>query len=170
MFPLLYVVSYKLFWNWNGVVRFVSQEVWFDKGFIIWQFFNTVWYKLCLYVSFDFNVSYSSCWGYSLINTLKLNKNLWSLNIGVGIFFTTNELVDRTRNFKSNASRFEQKNYEKNAPQARFLMEQNLPQAKLIKQNVPQARIFDAVLMSTLSYLYGMYFIFHKSQLKIFFF
>jgi len=79
-------------------------------------------------------------------------------------------LVDRTRNFKSNASRFEQKNYEKNAPQARFLMEQNLPQAKLIKQNVPQARIFDAVLMSTLSYLYGMYFIFHKSQLKIFFF
>jgi len=23
---------------------------------------------------FDFNVSYSSCWGYSLINTLKLNK------------------------------------------------------------------------------------------------
>ena len=27
------------------------------------------------WVSFDFNVSYSSCWGYSLINTLKLNKN-----------------------------------------------------------------------------------------------
>jgi len=25
-------------------------------------------------VSFDFNVSYSSCWGYSLINTLKLKK------------------------------------------------------------------------------------------------
>jgi len=24
--------------------------------------------------TFDFNVSYSSCWGYSLINTLKLNK------------------------------------------------------------------------------------------------
>ena len=34
-FPLLYVVSYKLFWNCNGVVRFVSQEVWFDKGFVI---------------------------------------------------------------------------------------------------------------------------------------
>ena len=26
------------------------------------------------WVSFDFNVSYSSCWGYSLINTLKLKK------------------------------------------------------------------------------------------------
>ena len=25
-------------------------------------------------MSFDFNVAYSSCWGYSLINTLKLNK------------------------------------------------------------------------------------------------
>jgi len=28
------------------------------------------------WVSFDFNVSYSSCWGYSLINTLK-SKNLY---------------------------------------------------------------------------------------------
>ena len=27
------------------------------------------------WVSFDFNVSYSSCWGYSLINTFKLKKN-----------------------------------------------------------------------------------------------
>ena len=26
-------------------------------------------------MSFDFNVAYSSCWGYSLINTLKLKKN-----------------------------------------------------------------------------------------------
>ena len=26
------------------------------------------------WVSFDFNVSYSSCWGYSLINTLKLKE------------------------------------------------------------------------------------------------
>ena len=26
------------------------------------------------WVSFDFNVSYSSCWGYSLINTLKLQN------------------------------------------------------------------------------------------------
>ena len=37
-FPRPYVISYKLFWNWNGVVRFVSQEVWFDKGFVIWHF------------------------------------------------------------------------------------------------------------------------------------
>ena len=27
------------------------------------------------WVSFDFNVCYSSCWGYSLINTLKLKKH-----------------------------------------------------------------------------------------------
>jgi len=32
---LTYVFSLKLFWNWNGVVQFVSQEVWFDKGFVI---------------------------------------------------------------------------------------------------------------------------------------
>jgi len=56
-------------------------------------------------------------------------------------------LVDRTRNFKSNASRFKQKKYDKNAPQARFLMKQNAPQARFIKQNAPQARILDAVLM-----------------------
>jgi len=77
---------------------------------------------------------------------------LSSPSIGVGIFFTTNELVDRTRIFKSNASRFKQNIYEKNAPQARFLMKQNAPQVRLIKQSAPQARIFDQVLMGTLSY------------------
>jgi len=65
-------------------------------------------------------------------------------------------LVDRTKNFKSNASRFKQNNYEKNAPQAIFLMKQNAPLARFIKQNAPQATIFDEVLMGTLSYLYGM--------------
>jgi len=34
------VVCNKLFWKWNGVVWFVSQEVWFDKGFVIWHFRN----------------------------------------------------------------------------------------------------------------------------------
>ena len=81
---------------------------------------------------------------------------LWSLSIVVGIIFTTNELVDRTRNVKSNATRFQPKKYEKNAPQARFCMKQNAPQARFIQQNAPQARIFDEVLMGTLSYLYSM--------------
>jgi len=55
--------------------------------------------------------------------------------MGVGIIFTTNELVDRIRNFRSNASQFKkiQVLYEKNAPQARFFMKQNAPQARLIK-------------------------------------
>jgi len=44
------------------------------------------------------------------------------------------------------------KKYEKNAPQARFFMKQNTPQARLIKQNALQARFFDQVLMGTLSY------------------
>jgi hypothetical protein len=72
--------------------------------------------------------------------------------MGVGIIFTTNELVDRTRIFESNASRFEPKKYEKNAPQARFFMKQNAPKARLIKQDALQARFFDQVLMGTLSY------------------
>ena len=47
---LTYVVSNKLIWNWNGVVRLVSQEVWFDKGFVIWNFRN---YCLVQIVSLD---------------------------------------------------------------------------------------------------------------------
>jgi len=38
------------------------------------------------------------------------------------MILTTNELVDRTRNFKSNASWFKQQKYGKNAPQARFFV------------------------------------------------
>jgi len=45
----------------------------------------------------------------------------------------TKELVDRIRNFKSNASLFKKKLYGKNAPQARFLMKENAPQTRLIK-------------------------------------
>jgi len=52
-------------------------------------------------------------------------------------------LVDRIRNFKSNASLFEKILYEKNAPQARFFTKQNAPQARLIKYNAPQAGFFD---------------------------
>ena len=41
------------------------------------------------WVSFDFNVSYSSCWGYSLINTLKLKKKEVFLNLWRNFFNTT---------------------------------------------------------------------------------
>jgi len=51
-----------------------------------------------------------------------------------------------------------------------FFVKQNALQARFSKQNAPQANFFDEVLMGTLSYSYSMYFIFHKSQLKIFFF
>jgi len=44
-----------------------------------------------------------------------------------------------------------------------FLSKKNAPQARLMKQNVLQARFFDQVPMGTLSYWYRMYFIFHKS-------
>ena len=74
---LTYVVSFKLFWNWNKVVRVLSQEVWFDKGYVIWHFLN-----------------------HCLLQIL----SSWSLSIGVQIIVNTNELVDRIRNFKSNAS------------------------------------------------------------------
>jgi len=74
---LMYVVTNKLFWNRNGVVRFSSEEVWFDKGFVISHFRN-----------------------YCLVQIV----SLWLLSIGVKIIFTTNELVDRIRNLKWNAS------------------------------------------------------------------
>jgi len=74
---LMYVVSNNFFWNWNGVVRFVSQEVWFDKGFVIQNFRN-----------------------YCLVQIV----SLWSLSIGVQVISTTNILVHRTRNLQRNAS------------------------------------------------------------------
>ena len=40
------------------------------------------------------------------------------------MIFTTNELVDRIRNFKSSASQFKKIFYAKYAPHARFLMKQ----------------------------------------------
>jgi len=101
-----YVVSNKLFWNWNGVVRFVSQEVCFDKGFVIWHFRD-----------------------YCLVQIV----SLWSLSVEVQIVFTTHELVDRIKNCKWNASPSdkEEDSYERNALQARFFMKQNAPQARL---------------------------------------
>ena len=70
---LTYVVSNKLFWNSNGVVWFVSQEVWFDKGFVIWHFRN-----------------------YCVVQIVSLR----SLSVGVRILSTTNVLIDRLKNFK----------------------------------------------------------------------
>jgi len=77
MSHVLIHVSYKLLCNWIGVVQFVSMEVWFDKGFVIWHFLN-----------------------YCMVQIV----SLWSFNIGVRIISTTIELVDRIRNIKLNAS------------------------------------------------------------------
>jgi len=104
-------VCYKLFWNWNGVVRFVS----LDKGFVIWHFHN-----------------------YCLVQIV----SLWSLSIGVRIIFTTNELVDRMRNFKSNAFRFKRKIHKKKCSAGQIFCGQSAPQARLMKQNALEARFF----------------------------
>jgi len=67
-----------LFRNWIEVVRFVSQEVGFDKGFVNWYFLNYCFDQI---------------------------MSLWSpLGIGVWIIFTSNEWVDRISNLKSNTS------------------------------------------------------------------
>ena len=74
---LTHVVFNKKIWNWNSVVRFVSQMVWLDKGFVIQNFCNCCLLQIV---------------------------SLWSFSIGVGIIFTTNEIVYRKRNLKWNAS------------------------------------------------------------------
>jgi len=112
------------------------------------------------------------CFYHDLYRTLCLVQivSLWSFSIGVRIIFTTNELVDRIRNFKSNVSRFNKTKNQQNSPQATFFMKRNVPQARLMQQIVPQAKFCDLVLMRTLSYWCSIYFIFHKSKLRIFFF
>jgi hypothetical protein len=102
-------VCYKLFWNWNGVVRFVSR----DKRFVIWHLQN-----------------------YCLVQIV----SLWSLSIAVPIISTTNELVSRIRNFKSNA--FKNKNYAKNAPQARFFYEIKCATGKIYETKCARGQIF----------------------------
>jgi len=61
-------------------------------------------------------------------------------------------LANKITNFKSNAFRFKKILYTKNAPQARFLMKQNAPLARLMEENAPQASFLDQVLRGTLSY------------------
>jgi len=91
------VVSDRLFLNWIGVVRFASHEFWFDQEFAIRHFFH-----------------------YCVVHIV----SLLSLSVGVPIIYTTNELVDRKRIFKSNASQNDQeKNFcAKNVLQARSFL------------------------------------------------
>jgi len=115
-----YVVSNKLFWYWNGVVRFVSREVWFDKGFVIWHFRN-----------------------YCLVQLVSLR----SLSIGVQIVFTTNELVERIKIFKWNASpNADGEDFLwKKCAAGQIIYETKCATGKtsMIKQNAPQAGFFE---------------------------
>jgi len=85
------------------------------KGLLFDTFSITVWYKLCHY-------------GHSVLR--------------VRFIFTTDEFVDRTRNFNSNASQLKPKIYEKNAPQARFFNDITCATGKTYQTNAPQARFF----------------------------
>jgi len=44
---LTYAVSYKLFWDWIGVVRFVSKRYNLTKGLLFHTFFINNWNQLC---------------------------------------------------------------------------------------------------------------------------
>jgi len=124
-----YVVSNELFWNWNSVVRFVSGEVWFDKGFVIWHFRN--------YCSVQFVL-------------------LQSLSIGDQIVFTTNELVDSIKIFKWNASPNDEEEdfLWKKCTTGQIFYETKCAAGKtsMIKRNAPQADFFEWVLMGFLSF------------------
>ena len=84
--------------------------------------------------------------------------SLWSFSIEVRIIFTTNELVDIIRISKSNASQ--------NDSEEDSFMKHNVLQARLLKQNAPQARFLDWMLMGSLSYWHGISYIFtnHSSE------
>jgi len=100
-----------------GVVRFVSQEVWCDKVFVIWQFLN-----------------------YCLEQIVSSR----SLRIGVRIVFTTNELVDRTSNLESNASQNDQDRdfLWKNAPSASTFNEKKCAASKTYQTKCAAGHIF----------------------------
>ena len=84
---ILHVLTYVFLINCFGI-EIVLCDLYLErfdltKDLLFNSFSVTVWYKLCHY---DHSV------------------------LRVRIIFTTNELVDRTKNLKSNASRFKQKN------------------------------------------------------------
>jgi hypothetical protein len=128
---LTYVVSYKLFWNWIGVVRFVFQEVWFNKGFVIWHFLSYYWEQIV---------------------------SLWSLSIEVRIILTTNDRVDRIRYLKSTASQNDIKMnfYETMRRRPDFCMQQKCTAGETHNQNSPQDRFFDSILVNSQSYWYSL--------------
>jgi len=76
------------------------------KDLLFETFLITVWYKLCRCDHSVLELIFESGVGWALIE-------IEYLNIRAGIILTTNELVDRIRNFKSNASLFKKKLYEK---------------------------------------------------------
>ena len=69
--------------TWSNSTKFVEkrdlpnhgQTCWHRFADVIWRIPNPI-LTAANWVSFDFNVSYSSCWGYSLINTLKLKTKI----------------------------------------------------------------------------------------------
>ena len=97
---MTYVVSYKVFWNWIGVVQFSCHEVWSDKGFVIWHFLHCCFLQVV---------------------------SLWSLSIWIRIIFNTNKSVDKIRHWNQTPHR-QDFLVKKNAPQAK-LMKKNAPQA-----------------------------------------
>ena len=127
---LTYVVSYKLFWDCIqvGVLWFVSHEVWFDKGFVIWH--------ISLRVRTTCVVVITEYWNSNHLYHRRISRQ--------------DKILAKMRRRPD------------------FYMEQYALQARFIKQNAPQARFFDWILMGSLSYRYDMW-LSYKSQLRIFF-
>jgi len=96
------VVSYNLFWNWIGVVRFqvVSHEVCSDKGFVIWHPLS-FFFTNCVVVITEYS-----------------NSN----------HFQYQWIGKKSKTLKSNAQ--QKKICKKHVSQARFFCEKNAPQAK----------------------------------------
>jgi hypothetical protein len=137
------VVSYELFWNWIGVVRFqvVSHEVCCDKGFVIWYF---LYFFLIQIVS------------------------LWSLSIWIRIIFKTNELVIQIRHWNQ-MPHGQDFWWKKMRCRQKFVVKIMRRRQKLIQKKWRRQDFFDRILMGTLSCWRSMLFVFHKSRVRIFF-
>jgi len=104
----------------NNIISLVLRDLYlkrFDltKGLLFDTFSITVWYKLCHY---DHSVS------------------------RVRIILTTNELVDRTRTFKSNAFWFKQKNMKKIRCRPDFFHEKTCATGKTYQTRCASGQIF----------------------------
>ena len=133
---------YKLFWNWIGVMRFVSYKVCFDEGFVIWHF---LYYCFCT-------------------NCVVMITEYWSL---YHFHHQWNDVQNTMLDVKC-ITEWWRRRFSIKKIHCRLVLfnKRNAPQARLITRNALQANFFSRILKGSLSYWNRMYILFFTNHIS----